>query len=104
MVIKPYTKFDEPGIEFGLTYFDDPGVNIPSAVTSWVAMSGERRRRKKLLFHFFDQFNDSINRSSGFLMPHEKSDVGLPEQKIFGIDFGERRRDGGSFGGFGNWR
>ncbi|XP_012252654.2 stAR-related lipid transfer protein 7, mitochondrial [Athalia rosae] len=40
MVIKPYTKFDEPGIEFVLTYFDDPGVNIPSAVTTWVAMSG----------------------------------------------------------------
>ncbi|KAF7995594.1 hypothetical protein HCN44_006701 [Aphidius gifuensis] len=40
MVIKPCTKFNEPGIEFGLTYFDDPGVNIPSAVTAWVAMSG----------------------------------------------------------------
>ncbi|XP_046487184.1 stAR-related lipid transfer protein 7, mitochondrial isoform X1 [Neodiprion pinetum] len=39
MVIKPYTEFDQPGIEFGLTYFDDPGVNIPSAVTTWVAMS-----------------------------------------------------------------
>lgn len=40
MVIKPCTSFNEPGIEFGLTYFDDPGVNIPSAVTAWVAMSG----------------------------------------------------------------
>ncbi|XP_043286679.1 stAR-related lipid transfer protein 7, mitochondrial-like [Venturia canescens] len=40
MVIKPSTKFDEPGIEFGMTYFDDPGINIPSAVTTWVAMSG----------------------------------------------------------------
>ncbi|XP_029052762.2 stAR-related lipid transfer protein 7, mitochondrial-like isoform X2 [Osmia bicornis bicornis] len=40
MVIRPYTEFHQPGIEFGLTYFDDPGVNIPSAVTSWVAMSG----------------------------------------------------------------
>ncbi|XP_033324643.2 stAR-related lipid transfer protein 7, mitochondrial [Megalopta genalis] len=40
MVIRPYTEFHEPGIEFGLTYFDDPGVNIPSTVTSWVAMSG----------------------------------------------------------------
>lgn len=38
MVIKPYTDLDKPGIEFGLTYFDDPGVNIPSAVTTWVAM------------------------------------------------------------------
>ncbi|KAK0080945.1 hypothetical protein PV325_013069 [Microctonus aethiopoides] len=40
MVIRPSTKLNEPGIEFGLTYFDDPGVNIPSAVTAWVAMSG----------------------------------------------------------------
>ncbi|XP_014220474.1 stAR-related lipid transfer protein 7, mitochondrial-like isoform X1 [Trichogramma pretiosum] len=40
MVIKPYKSISEPGIEFGLTYFEDPGVSIPSAVTSWVAMSG----------------------------------------------------------------
>ncbi|XP_057332703.1 stAR-related lipid transfer protein 7, mitochondrial [Microplitis mediator] len=40
MVIKPIKSFTEPGIEFGLTYFDDPGVNIPSAVTAWVALSG----------------------------------------------------------------
>ncbi|XP_054010029.1 stAR-related lipid transfer protein 7, mitochondrial-like isoform X2 [Hylaeus anthracinus] len=40
MVIRPYTEFHQPGIEFGLTYFDDPGVNIPSAVASWVAMKG----------------------------------------------------------------
>lgn len=42
MVIRPYKEFHQPGIEFGLTYFDDPGVNIPSAVTSWVAMTGMR--------------------------------------------------------------
>lgn len=47
MVIRPSTKLNEPGIEFGLTYFDDPGVNIPSAVTAWVAMSG------KLYYLFF---------------------------------------------------
>ncbi|XP_076678435.1 stAR-related lipid transfer protein 7, mitochondrial isoform X2 [Andrena cerasifolii] len=40
MVIRPYKEFHQPGIEFGLTYFDDPGVNIPSTVTSWVAMTG----------------------------------------------------------------
>lgn len=41
MVIKPYKEINDYGIEFGLTYFDDPGMNIPSAVTSWVAMSGK---------------------------------------------------------------
>lgn len=39
MVIKPYTSdFKKPGVEFGLTYFDNPGVNIPTAITTWVAM------------------------------------------------------------------
>ncbi|XP_015110043.1 stAR-related lipid transfer protein 7, mitochondrial [Diachasma alloeum] len=40
MVIKPCKNFGEPGIEFGLTYFEDPGINIPYAVSAWVAMSG----------------------------------------------------------------
>ncbi|CAH0558641.1 unnamed protein product [Brassicogethes aeneus] len=38
MVIKPYTEIDKPGVEFCLTYYDNPGVNIPSSVTNWVAM------------------------------------------------------------------
>lgn len=40
MVIRPYTEIHQPGIEFGLTYFDDPGVNVPSTITSWVTMTG----------------------------------------------------------------
>lgn len=40
MVIRPCTEFNKPGIEFGLTYFDDPGVSIPSPFTSWVALRG----------------------------------------------------------------
>ncbi|GLV45483.1 uncharacterized protein CBL_05586 [Carabus blaptoides fortunei] len=39
MVIRPSSELNRPGIEFTLTYFDDPGVNIPSAITSWVAMA-----------------------------------------------------------------
>lgn len=38
MVVKPYTDYDKPGIEFALTYYENSGVNIPSTVTSWVAM------------------------------------------------------------------
>lgn len=37
MVIKPKTTFDQPGLEFILTYFDNPGIKIPKYVTSWVA-------------------------------------------------------------------
>jgi hypothetical protein len=40
MVIKPFTNFQEPGVEFGLTYFDDPGINVP-AVTAWIIISGK---------------------------------------------------------------
>lgn len=40
MVIKPYKEFHQPGIEFSLTYFDDPGVSVPTAVTGWVAVGG----------------------------------------------------------------
>lgn len=28
----------QPGVEFSLTYYDNPGVNIPTSVTTWVAM------------------------------------------------------------------
>lgn len=38
MVVKPYTDYNKLGIEFGLTYFENSGVNVPSTVTSWVAM------------------------------------------------------------------
>lgn len=40
MVIKPRTEFHEPGVEFGITYFDNPGIRIPYAVSSWVTYSG----------------------------------------------------------------
>lgn len=38
MVIRPYTEINDVGVEFCLTYFDNPGVNIPQYVTTWVAM------------------------------------------------------------------
>lgn len=37
MVIKPKTTFAQNGVEFVLTYFDNPGLSIPSSITSWVA-------------------------------------------------------------------
>jgi len=30
-------------MEFSLTYFDNPGVSLPSSITSWVAMTGKLR-------------------------------------------------------------
>lgn len=38
MVIRPTSNsFKTPGVEYTLTYFDNPGIVMPSAVTSWVA-------------------------------------------------------------------
>ncbi|XP_054282967.1 stAR-related lipid transfer protein 7, mitochondrial-like [Macrosteles quadrilineatus] len=39
MVIKPKTTFDQPGLEFSLTYFDNPGSNVPSSMMNWVTTS-----------------------------------------------------------------
>lgn len=38
MTIKPYTELNKQGIEFVLTYYDNPGVSIPTKVQNWVAM------------------------------------------------------------------
>lgn len=48
MVIKPYTDYHKPGLEFALTYFENSGVNIPSTVTSWVAMKAMPEYLSKL--------------------------------------------------------
>lgn len=37
MVVKPFNSFHEPGLEYILTYYDNPGLAIPSTITSWVA-------------------------------------------------------------------
>lgn len=37
MVIRPTTSFSKPGLEFVLTYFDNPGLSIPKSITTWVA-------------------------------------------------------------------
>lgn len=36
MLIRAYTEFDKPGLEYVLTYFDNPGVSLPSAITSFI--------------------------------------------------------------------
>lgn len=38
MVIRAHSELNKPGVEFGLTYFDNPGTNIPSTISTWVAM------------------------------------------------------------------
>jgi hypothetical protein len=61
---------DQPGVEFSLTYFDNPGLSIPSAFASWVAMSG-----KFVTIHIDSRIlisHISTSSSPGLFVPTEK--------------------------------
>ena len=36
--IKPLTTCDQEGIEFVMTGFENPGLSLPSSITTWVAV------------------------------------------------------------------
>ena len=38
LTIRPFDSFDRPGIEFSLTAFENPGLSLPSSITTWVAL------------------------------------------------------------------
>ena len=40
MTVKPTKSWDEPGLEFSLTAFENPGVSLPASITTWVAIRG----------------------------------------------------------------
>jgi len=40
MTIRPHTTSDQPGLEFCITGFEDPGVQLPESIITWVAMRG----------------------------------------------------------------
>lgn len=40
MVIKPFNNLGDVGIEFSLTAFENPGLSLPSSITTWVAIRG----------------------------------------------------------------
>lgn len=47
MVVRPFSDFNKAGVEFVLTYFDNPGLSIPSSVSTWVAMTGRKKKKKR---------------------------------------------------------
>lgn len=61
MVIKPSTTFKKPGLEYVLTYFDNPGVVVPPAVTSWVAQRQMPDFLKRLYCATLDYANTKPN-------------------------------------------
>lgn len=82
MVIKPKTTFEEPGLEFILTYYDNPGITIPKYVTNWVAQRQLPDFIEKL-YHATVRYAEKkttlkwgLNRDPGFEFP---SDVRLDE-------------------------
>ena len=36
----PPSGWNEPGLEFSLTAFENPGLRLPSSITTWVAIRG----------------------------------------------------------------
>merc|ERR1719334_1893427 len=40
MVIKPHKSFEEAGLDYVLTYYDDPQATIPSVAMSWMTATG----------------------------------------------------------------
>lgn len=40
IVIKPKEDFDKPGLEFTITYFDNPGLNIPTYISLFYTITG----------------------------------------------------------------
>lgn len=95
MVIKPYTEFHEPGIEFGLTYFDDPGVNVPSAVTAWVALRGLpdfliRMRQASKDYHKYKLMKQNAAASNSDNLPLTEEDVSKEQIKVDVEEDGEK--------------
>ena len=41
MVIQAHSTVDKPGMNFELTYFDNPKSNLPSSCVNWVTYSGK---------------------------------------------------------------
>jgi len=40
MTIRPHTTSDQPGLEFSITGFENPGVQLPESIITWVAIRG----------------------------------------------------------------
>ncbi|XP_076241619.1 stAR-related lipid transfer protein 7, mitochondrial isoform X2 [Calliopsis andreniformis] len=101
MVIRPYKEFHQPGIEFGLTYFDDPGVNIPSAVTSWVAMTGLpnfliRMREASKNYQSYKRMKENLDTSNSEYI-ELTDEEGISEKNILDIYPSERKDNATKF-------
>lgn len=40
LIVKPHTTSDKPGLEFCLTGYEDPGLQLPESIITWVAVRG----------------------------------------------------------------
>lgn len=73
MVIKPYTEMNKHGIEFVLTYYDNPGVSIPSKVTTWVAM--------RAMPDFLERLRDAAKKYKAYCKQYGVQCISLLKQK-----------------------
>jgi len=69
MVIKPFKSFDDVGLEYVLTYLDDPQSVFPSFAYNWMATSG------------IDEFLDKLHKAAQEIQEGQKSS-NTPQQDV----------------------
>lgn len=74
MVIKPFTELNKPGLEFSLTYFDNPGISMPSSLSLWVTVTGMPDFLEKLHLAAVGVSSRRRNRSSFIIEDSDEDD------------------------------
>ena len=86
MTIKPFKELDEMGIEFSLTAFENPGLSLPSSVTTWVAIRGmpefmENLRKACFQMRKWKNLHEQIDDTSEPISPRSGSKPPLSSGK-----------------------
>ncbi|KAF6200296.1 hypothetical protein GE061_006599 [Apolygus lucorum] len=77
LVVKPYRTFKERGVEFSLTYYDDPGSNLPGSMLIWATVHGMPTYFK----HLHEQ-TLKIDRAGGTRLIDFKSNQPCPQVEV----------------------
>lgn len=95
MTVKPFTTINEPGLEFVLTYYDDPGVSLPAYITNWVAQKQMPDFLNKLYnatkeFYYRKKYNKKMTYSWEQLKTSEDAKYRRPTEVNTADSEGER--------------
>ena len=56
LIIKPHNNPDDVGLDYLLTYCDDPRTVLPTSLTSWVVTNGKFKLEYFTIFQYFIVF------------------------------------------------